>query len=272
MTETRKLFLLDTSLTDKSLTDDQKLQLARLLKKINVDIIQLPENHRDLSLKIASEIKTTKLAISCEPLQNKLDQASEILKNVENSRLRLMLTRELLQKVNLDKIQDKNDVLKLVKDSIAYAQKLTDDVEFIIINFEGLHNMFIYRLIEQAADVGIKTITIADYEGYCLTHESAELFSDIFFNIPDYKELLIGTSNKNTLGSATANTVAAILNGALQAEVRAFKACTSDSTASLRALLTTLKTRKKLFKLTTSVIAEELENACTEAKESLAIR
>ncbi|MEW5821556.1 MAG: hypothetical protein AB1782_15295 [Cyanobacteriota bacterium] len=267
MTDIKKLMLVETSLVDSNLTIDTKLKIARQLEKLNLDIIQLSTKQKEASAQIVSDIKNITLAACCKPLQNELDDAWEILKNAAKPRLRIILSPELLEDLNLDNIQHKQDILKVIKDSVAYAKNLTDDIEFIIVNFNKLHKMFIYRMIEQAADSETKTITIYDQKGLMLTDEVSQLYKDIFYNIPDEDKLIIGSIFTNTMGIATANSLAAIANGSRQVDVTLIHSGSIKENALFSRLLQAIKLRKDIFNLKLNINSDEWENTLNILKE-----
>ena len=260
MKDTAKLLLVDTSLKTKKLSLENKIKLAKQLEKFNVDVVELPVDEKDLASALVSDIKEITLAISCLPRQDKLNEAWNLIKDANKSRLRLLLAPELLKDINLNNVQDKNDVIKLVKDSVVFAKKLTENIEFVIINFEDIHKMFLYRIIEEAAEAGARIVTVVDSNSNFISSETGDLFGRILFNLPDFDELIIGSANNNKLGLSTANSLAAIYNGARQVDVSVINCSCTTSTTPLKDLLKAIETRKDIFKITTSLNFEEFNN------------
>ncbi len=86
MKDTRTLILVDNSLKNKNLSAENKLQLAKQLEKLNIDVIELPVNEKDLASQVISEIKDTTLAVSCLPRQDRLNEAWYLINNANKPR------------------------------------------------------------------------------------------------------------------------------------------------------------------------------------------
>lgn len=270
MNVSEKLYIVETTLTkNNNLAPDQKIQLAKQLEQLNIDVLLLPCKEKDLSLQITKEIKNIILAVNTIPLQPNVNEAWEILKNAAKPRLRLVLTKELLKDHDLSSVEVKNDVINLLSDSVTYAKTLTDNIEFIIENFENLHRIFLYRIIETVADAKVKVVSITDNDGYTLTHEYGELFKEIIDNIPEFEDLTLGTVCINKMGISTANTLAAISNGAKQIEANLFYTDSDKENANLKHILQAFVIRKDLFKLETNINMDVLTPAYSLFKDLL---
>ncbi|MGD9581998.1 MAG: hypothetical protein AB7V50_11555 [Vampirovibrionia bacterium] len=269
MQDLETLYLLDTSLTKKYLSQDEKITLAKTFEKINIDIIEIPANDKDLASEIVENIKDTTIAVSTILAKDKIDEAINLIKNAAQKRLRLILTPELYEDFDLNDNTNKKDLVKMVKDSITYSKSQIEDIEFIIIINDKIHRLFLFKLIESAAEAGAKTVTIADKEGKIIPYELTELFKETFISMPDIENLIIGTSCNNKLGMASANTVAAIIEGSRQVEVTAIASCISNDSASLQDILRTHKFRKDLLKVKLNLNPEGCPNTCEITKKLL---
>lgn len=269
MNDLETLYLLDTSLTKDSLTKDEKITLAKRLEKLNIDIIEVSKQDEDTSSQIATFIKDITVAITTLPIQKDLNEAWDIIKNSNNKRLRLILTPDLIKEMDLDDNKDKQEVINLVKDSITYALTLTKDIEFIIVKTKKIHKLFLFRLMETAAEAGAKTVTISDAKGKLITDEVSELFKEALTNIPDFENLIIGAACNNKLGLANANTISAVLNGARQIEITSIDSHFSNDSASLQDFLRAYELREDLFKQKINLSPEEYSDTCEITKKLL---
>lgn len=269
MKDLEPLYLLDTSLTKESLTKDEKITLAKRLEKLHIDIIEVPNYDKETSFNIAQAVKDITVAITTLPVQNNVNEAWDIIKTATNPRLRLLLSPDLIKEMDLEDNKDKQDVINLVKDSITYAKTLTQDVEFIIVKTKKIHKLFLFRLMETAADAGAKTVTISDAKGKLITDEISELFKEAFINLPDLENLTIGTACNNKLGLANANTISAVLNGARQIEITAIDSHLSNDSASLHDFLRAYELRDDLFKQQINLNPEEYCDTCEVTKKLL---
>jgi len=268
MKEIEKLYIVETSLAkNEKLTADQKFALACQLQKLNVDAIEINPEEKDLITKLKPEIKEITVTASALPRQDSLDETWNALESFAIPRLRIKLDPELLKEANLNNLEIKNDLIKMVKDSIKYAKKLTDNVEFIVVKYKDIHKMFLYRILEATGDSDVKIMTVTDKDSIYLTHEYAELFDNIMYNLPEFDKLILGVSCRNKLGLATSNTLAAINYGARQADVNLIGSNKCSDNASLKSILKTCELRNDVFKLTHNLNLDELDNSFKMLKD-----
>lgn len=66
---------------------------------------------------------------------------------------------------------------------------------------------------------GATVVNIPDTTGYCLPNEYGAKIAYLMNHVPNIDKAIISTHCHNDLGMATANTLAAVQNGARQVEV-----------------------------------------------------
>lgn len=269
MKDTKVLQFVDTTLLNQSINDSAKAEIAILLEQAGIDIIEIPSEEASFTNTVVSDIQNAVVAVSCIPSQQAIDEAREIIERAKNPSIRLKINADVYKQVDLSQKQDKEDLLKLVKDSIAYCKKITDNVELVIGLSSRLHKVFIYKIIETAAEADIKVVTISDEQLPLLPHEIDELFADIVYNLPDYPELLLGIRSVSKLGVATANAMAATRNGARQLDIRPVVTPACDDNAILKHIINILHTGKKDLKFETRLNLEVLKAVNKKIKESL---
>jgi 2-isopropylmalate synthase len=260
MQEVERLYIIETTLANnKKLSIEQKVSLAEQLEKLKVDAVLIDHKNKEFVEKILPVFKETKVVACANLSKEEIDETWATIKSFPLARLRLVLEPSLFQDFNLDNVQVKKDAIKMVVDAIQYAKKLSDEVDFTIVKFDKLHRIFMYRLIEAAADSKANVITVTLDEHKYLTHEFSELINDIMYNLPEAESLILGVSCRNSIGLATANTLAAIINGARQIDVNlmSFNTCTDN--ASLKAILKVYNMRTDLFNQNTRLAIDELE-------------
>lgn len=269
MKDTKVLQFVDTTLSNQFIKDEAKAEIASLLEQAGIEVIQIPSKEASFTSQVISSIKNSTVAVACIPMQEPIDEAWEVVENAQNPRIRLMLNSEIYSRVNLSNKQDKDDIAKLLKDSIAYCKKHTENIEVIIGLVKDLHKVFVYKLIEVAAEAGVKIITISDFEAPLLPHEFDELYADIVYNLPEYEDLILGVSSANKLGVATANSMAAVRNGARQLDVRPIVTPSCHDNAVLKRVIAILKAKKKDLKFKTRVDQEALKALNRKVKENI---
>lgn len=268
MNHSTKLNIVETTLaSEKNLSLDQKIELAKQLEKLNVDVIEIPANNNELASELASIINI-KVAASALLSKDDIDRAGNILKDFKEKRLRLILAPEVYTDFDIESVEVKKDLLKMVKDSISYTKTLVDDVELIIIKNHKLHDMFIYRIIETAIDLNTSTITVTDNDGTLMSCEYGKMINNTIYNLPEFENSTLGASTKETIGLATSNALAAIYNGATQIDVNLINI---GYNASLGDILKAFKARKDLFNIETNLNYDELQPVYQLFKDCLNI-
>ena len=78
---------------------------------------------------------------------------------------------------------------------------------------------YLARVVEAVIKAGATVVNIPDTTGYCLPAEYGAKIKYLVDNVSNIDKAIISTHCHNDLGMATANTLAAVLNGARQVEV-----------------------------------------------------
>ena len=107
-------------------------------------------------------------------------------------------------------------------------------------------------------DSGATTLNIPDTVGYATPREFGELIADICKNVPNIKNVVISAHCHNDLGMATANSLAAVKNGAGQIECTVNGLGERAGNAALEEVVMALKTRKDYFKSVTNIKTKEI--------------
>ncbi|HNT44640.1 MAG TPA: 2-isopropylmalate synthase, partial [Syntrophorhabdaceae bacterium] len=114
------------------------------------------------------------------------------------------------------------------------------------------------KVVAEVIDVGAITVNISDTVGYAVPHEFGELIAYIRKNVPNIDKAIISVHCHNDLGLATANSIAAIHNGARQVECTINGIGERAGNASLEEIAMTLRTRKTSFTADTRIVSEKI--------------
>ena len=79
-------------------------------------------------------------------------------------------------------------------------------------------NAYLARVVEAVIKAGATVVNIPDTTGYCLPEQFGEKIAYLKNNVQNIDKAILAVHCHNDLGLATANTMAAIQNGALQVE------------------------------------------------------
>ncbi|MEE3228873.1 MAG: 2-isopropylmalate synthase, partial [Chloroflexota bacterium] len=270
---TKYIRFFDTTLRDgeqspgATLTSSEKLEVARQLARLGVDIIEagFPAASPDdlaavqgIANEIGREDSLTKLGegykgtpIICglaRASEQDIDAAWEAIQSADHPRIHTFLaTSEIHMRHKLR--MDPEEVIDRVKDTVAYAKQLCDDVEFSPEDAGRSQPDFLYTVLEQAIKSGATTLNIPDTVGYTTPDEFGALIAGIVANTPGIEKVILSVHCHNDLGMATANTLAGIRAGARQAEVTINGIGERAGNTSLEEVVMTLQTRKSIFEL-----------------------
>ena len=179
----------DITLRQKSsetLTFKEKLELARLLDRLQTDVIELPaivnEKTDSLYIKtVADIVKDSTISVQCAPDRASVDTAWEALKNASFARIQIAAPVSLVQMEYIYHCSPEK-MVDTVADTVFYAKSLCKDVEFLAEDATRADKGFLYQMIEAAAEAGATAITLCDTAGTLLPDEFAEFTRDILEN------------------------------------------------------------------------------------------
>src|SRR5512134_3528245 len=277
MTNYVKIF--DTTLRDgeqspgATMTSPEKLELARSLARMGVDIIEAgfpAASLDDLEAvrRIAQEVgrpplgepdaRVPVIAGLARANKSDIDKAWEGVKEAQKPRIHTFLATSPIHMKHKLKM-DPEDVVARVSEMVTYAKSLCDDVEFSPEDAGRSDPEFLYVVLSEAIKAGATTLNIPDTVGYTTPDEYFALIDGIIKNTPGmHNGITISVHCHDDLGMATANTLAGIRAGARQAEVTINGIGERAGNTSLEEVVMTLKTRKPVFNLDTGIETQQI--------------
>jgi len=269
MSKIVKIF--DTTLRDgeqcpgASMNRSEKLSVARMLARLNVDIIEAgfpfasKDDFEGVKL-IAQEVKGPVIAGLARAREKDIDATWEAIRFAERSRIHTFLaTSEIHMQHKLR--MSREEVLAMAVAAVRYARRYTDDVEFSPEDATRSDHDFLCRVIEAVIDAGATTINIPDTVGYAVPKEYGELIRLIRNRVPNIDRAVISVHCHNDLGLAVANSLAAIAEGAGQVECTVNGIGERAGNASMEEVVMALRVRKNFFNADTNIHAEEITKA-----------
>ncbi|KAK4420227.1 2-isopropylmalate synthase B [Sesamum alatum] len=228
--------IFDTTLRDgeqspgATMTTKEKLDIARQLARLGVDIIEAgfpASSDADFEAVklIAREIGNVDadhVPVICGLARcNKrdIDRAWEAVKFAKKPRIHTFIaTSEIHMKFKLKMTPEQ--VIEKARSMVAHARSLgCNDVEFSPEDAGRSDREFLYQILGEVIKAGATTLNIPDTVGYTLPTEFGQLIADIKANTPGIENVIISTHCQNDLGLSTANTLAGAHAGARQLEV-----------------------------------------------------
>ncbi|MBF8269312.1 MAG: 2-isopropylmalate synthase [Gammaproteobacteria bacterium] len=265
-----KLIIFDTTLRDgeqspgASMTRDEKLQIARALEKMKVDVIEAgfpiasPGDFESVKA-VAAAIKDSIVCGLARTRDADIDAAAEALKPARASRIHTFIaTSPIHMQKKLRMLPDQ--VVETAVRSVKRARGYTDNVEFSPEDAGRSEIDFLCRIIEAVIDAGATTINIPDTVGYAMPHQFGDLISQLRTRIPNADKAVFSVHCHNDLGLAVANSLAAVLNGARQVECTINGLGERAGNAALEEIVMTVRTRQDVFTCDTRLDTTEILN------------
>jgi 2-isopropylmalate synthase len=253
----QRIKFFDTTLRDGEQTPgvnlnmQEKLEIARQLEKLGVDVIEAgfpassPGDFTAVKT-VAENVKGLTVAALCRTSIEDIDKAWEAVRYAENPRLHTFIaTSDIHMKYKLKMTEE--EVLERAISMVKYASKYCSDSEFSAEDASRTDPEFLYRVLEGVIKAGAKVVNIPDTVGYATPREFGLFIKGIKENVAGIDKVDISVHCHNDLGLAVANTLEAILNGATQAEVTINGLGERAGNASLEELVMSLETRKDVF-------------------------
>ncbi|HIE24600.1 MAG TPA: 2-isopropylmalate synthase [Anaerolineales bacterium] len=266
--------IFDTTLRDgeqspgASLTSSEKLEIARGLAKLGVDVIEAGfpaasaddlEAVRRIAAEVGNSTESTPPIICglARTVKSDIDAAWEAIQHAEKPRIHTFLaTSEIHMKYKLR--MDREEVVSKVKEMVAYAASLCDDVEFSPEDAGRSDPEFLYLVLGEAIKAGATTLNIPDTVGYTTPQEFGALITGIMEHTPGISKAIVSVHCHDDLGLATANTLAGLQAGARQAEVTMNGIGERAGNTSLEEIAMALQARKHVYNLETGIDSTQI--------------
>jgi 2-isopropylmalate synthase len=266
-----KVIIFDTTLRDgeqsagAALTAQEKLEIARQLDRLGVDVIEagFPISSKGdleaVSL-IARELRRPAICALAHAQPQAIDTAWEAIKDAEHPRIHVFLSSSDIHLLHQLK-KGREEILQRSKDMVARAKGYVEDVEFSPMDATRTDPEYIYQILEAVIDAGATTVNIPDTVGYTIPREFCNLIDGIFKHVPNIRQAVVSVHCHNDLGLAVANSLAVLDHGVRQIECTINGIGERAGNAALEEIVMALKTRKDLFKYTTDIDTTQIHNA-----------
>lgn len=263
-----RVYFFDTTLRDGeqspgvSLNTGEKLQIARQLVRLGVDVIEAgfpaasPGDFAAVQM-IAREIKGVTVAGLCRTGFNDIDRAWEAIREAQQPRIHTFLaTSDIHLKYKLK--MSREQVLEAARQAIKRARGYTSDVEFSAEDASRSDIDFLCRVVEEAIKAGASVINIPDTVGYMVPSEFAEIIRTIKNKVSGIEKVILSVHCHDDLGMAVANSLAAVVAGANQVECTINGIGERAGNASLEEVVMALHTRRDRYRKTTGIKTDEI--------------
>jgi len=269
-----RVFIFDTTLRDgeqspgASLTSAEKLEIARQLARLGVDIIEagFPAASPDDLLavqRVAQEVGTPDgpvIAGLARAIRNDIDKAWEAVQPAAKPRIHTFLaTSDIHMQHKLHMTREQ--VVERTREMVAYAKSYCDDIEFSPEDAGRSDPDFLIQVLAVAIEAGATTLNIPDTVGYTTPEEYYGLMRRLITGTPGGDRVIWSVHCHDDLGLATANTLAGIRAGARQAEVTINGIGERAGNTSLEEVVMGLHTRRHYYNLHTGIDTTQIVRA-----------
>ena len=211
----KQIKIADTTLCreDSAFSFKEKIEIARQLEKLGVDVIELPairNNRADTLLirTVSSFVKNSILSVAIDLTADSLTAAAAALSGAAHARLRLEVP---VSPVGMEYTCHKKPaaMLESVAVTVKAAKAVCTDVEFCAVDASRAEPEFLQAVLKAAADAGVGSITICDSAAEMLPDDFAAFIGDVMTQV----SVPMGVRCDDKNGMAAAQAILAVRRG-----------------------------------------------------------
>jgi len=266
-----KVIIFDTTLRDGeqaaggTLNIQEKLEIAKQLERLNVDIIEAgfpissPGDFEAVKL-IAQEVRKPIICGLARAHPEDIDRAWEAIKEAAHPRIHVFLSSSDIH-LGYQLKKSREEIRHTAAEMVARAKKYTDDIEFSPMDASRTEPEYLYQILRAVIDAGATTVNIPDTVGYAIPDEFGNLIEGIIKNVPNINKAVVSVHCHDDLGLAVANSLEAVRRGARQVECTVNGIGERAGNASIEEIVMAINTRKDFFHLTTQINTNQIYKA-----------
>jgi 2-isopropylmalate synthase len=264
----RKIYIFDTTLRDGeqspgvNLNMQEKVEIALQLEKLGVDRIEAgfpAASPGDLAgvQAVAKAVRNATIIGLSRSREPDIDAVREALKGAQDPCLHLFLATSPIHRQHKLRM-DKAKVLETAEAAIRYAKKYFAKIEFSPEDAGRTELDFLCEVTAMAIRAGATVVNIPDTVGFMTPAEFGNIFKVLRENVPGIENIQLSAHCHDDLGMATANALAAIMNGADQVEGTINGIGERAGNTSLEEVAMALETRQELYQAKTTLNLAEI--------------
>lgn len=264
----RRIAIFDTTLRDgeqspgASLNGQEKLEIARQLARLNVDVIEAgfpSSSPGDMAAvkSIAKEVRGPVITALARAVRSDIDAVWEAVEDAERPRIHIVLGSSDIHARNKFG-RNRKELLEMGVDAVRYAKTFCPEVQYSTEDASRSDRRYLFEVIQAVIEAGATVINVPDSVGYAVPAQWARLISDIRRNVTNIDRAVLSVHCHNDLGMAVANSLAAVKAGAQQVECAVNGIGERAGNASLEEVVMGLKVRRGYYKAGSGVDSTEL--------------
>ncbi len=264
----RTIKVFDTTLRDGeqspgcSMNLPEKLDMARQLEALGVDIIEAgfaivsPEDFQSVEA-ISRAVSKCTVASLARCGKKDIDAAWNALKQAKKPRIHVFIaTSDIHMEYKLRMTRE--EVLQSIRENVAYAKSLCDDIEFSAEDASRSDRAFLAECYSAAVAAGAATLNVPDTVGYCTPEEMYDLIRYLKEHVRGVENVDISVHCHDDLGLAVANSLACVRAGASQVECTVNGIGERAGNASLEEIVMGLHTRPDFYQAETGINTQQI--------------
>ncbi len=226
----RKIYVLDTTLRDgeqvpgAKLNLREKLDIAKELVRLKVDMMEVGfpsssqgdfEAVKAISKVVGQDIVVTALG---RAVKSDIDAIYGSLKEATNPMIHIVLGSS---NVHMDQKFRKSpsEILQMGVDAVRYAKSLMPQVQYSLEDASRSDFEYMWKTIEAVVKAGATVVNVPDTVGFAVPELFGEMICKINERLKNLNpNVILSVHCHNDTGLATANTLAAVRNGANKVE------------------------------------------------------
>jgi len=222
----------------------EKLETAKLLEKLQVDIIEtgaVGDSPADAAFirTLATTLEYSKLCVPVSPDKSAIDSAWAALSKAKKPRMNLIIPTSTVG-MEFQHQMKAEKLLPLVGEIVSHCKALCHDVEFTADDAVRSEPEFLAKVLKAAISAGAGTITVCDSVGELLPDELSRFISSVYDLVPELRSVTLALHCKDSLGLASAAALKGISSGVGQIKA---SSGAGFGTLSLEQFLNVLKVR-----------------------------
>jgi len=260
--------IFDTTLRDgeqspgASMNIEEKVTLARQLARLGIDIIEAGfaiSSHGDFEAikTICGEVEGPIICSLARAKEVDIKRAWEALKDAPQKRIHTFHSTSDIHLKYQFRVS-REEALRRSVDMVKFAKSFVEDVEFSPMDATRSDTAYLCEVIEAVIEAGALTVNIPDTVGYSVPSEFGALIKSIGEKVRNIDKAIISVHCHNDLGLSTANSLAAVMNGAGQIECTVNGIGERAGNCSMEEVVMALRTRRDLYDADTNINTEEI--------------
>lgn len=263
--------IFDTTLRDGeqspgcSMNLEEKLQIARQLDKMGVDIIEAgfacsSKGDFESVSKVAEVVENATVASLSRATKKDIDIAWDAVKHAKHPMIHTFIATSDIHLEYKLKIT-REECKKMAIEAIKHAKSYCDQVEFSCEDATRTDIDFLIEMVEAAIEAGATNVNIPDTVGYTEPFEYYKMIKALKDNVKGIDDITLAVHCHNDLGMATANSLAGVMAGANQIECTINGIGERAGNTAMEEVVMALETRYDVYKDKTNIKTTEIARA-----------